>query len=238
MAEMKALLEAANREVAHLKKYVKGLEEELRYLRGDTPTVVPKSAVSAEVGAVSAPTNTDTAVSGTLVAANLPDVERMHIEYTQMEEKLEEAEKEQTRLLDLQDRLVDQIQEREAADEERDRMFTELQSTHDRSMVRQDELQRQNKILIGKVGGGFLFFFSFFFFFFFFFPSVFLSFLLFSFLLSLFLSFFLVLAQKSVHMSYSMRSLFVNSRVWCMSTSTIVFVLLCLPSHPYHRSHR
>jgi len=154
MEEMKALLQAATKEVAHLKNYVKGLEEELRYLRGDTPTVVPKSAAPvADSDTSSKPSAGDTTstTNSNPAAANLPDVERMHAEYTEVEKKLEEAQKEQARLLDIQDRLVDQIQEREAADEERERVLTELTATHERSLVRQDELQRQNKILIRKI---------------------------------------------------------------------------------------
>eukprot|EP01089_Gocevia_fonbrunei_P019256 TRINITY_DN675_c0_g1_i6.p1 TRINITY_DN675_c0_g1~~TRINITY_DN675_c0_g1_i6.p1 ORF type:complete len:932 (-),score=266.37 TRINITY_DN675_c0_g1_i6:10-2805(-) len=144
---LKQLLTAANKEIATLKRYIAGLEEELRFLRGDAPVKVPGTPTSTTQPA-STPT---TSVLSPDSRTKLPNVAQIQDKCNELEEKLQKETDEKNEILSKQDALVDQINDKEQELAAQLELAETLKDELANAVATQEQFEKENYILHGQL---------------------------------------------------------------------------------------
>eukprot|EP01090_Pellita_catalonica_P016677 TRINITY_DN4839_c0_g1_i1.p1 TRINITY_DN4839_c0_g1~~TRINITY_DN4839_c0_g1_i1.p1 ORF type:complete len:1135 (-),score=304.00 TRINITY_DN4839_c0_g1_i1:39-2981(-) len=149
--QLTKMLAFERKEVARLKLYCAGLEDELQYLRGDAPTEIPPETRAAMAAARSPGASAAPASGPSILSPNtrskLPNVAQIEDRCVQLEGKLADAKKETEEMLNKQDELVDQIAEASQELETREGQIEELKAALEEAKATQVQFEKENNIL-------------------------------------------------------------------------------------------
>jgi len=141
VGELKMLLEQANKQISKLKRYISGMEDELKLYRGDSPAPKNLEKLSSAPANLMSPGTRD----------KLPNVARIQDKCSKLEEELQASEDDKRAALDKQEELQDSIRDKEQELEALLRAVEELKEELKEAVAKQEEFEQENLVMVNKI---------------------------------------------------------------------------------------